>query len=413
MIFVIVYKIKIIKMSKIIVVDDTRAIRNVLKELLDLNGHDVDVASSAEEGLVLIRENSYDLVISDIMLTGISGIELLRIVKQELPELPFIIISGHASVSVAVDVIKEGAVHVLEKPLDMNMLLTQIKFALDNKVTAVANEAVRKPQRQPKVKIGEDSGSPMIGECKNMLRIKDMINVTSLSNARVLILGANGTGKELVAREIHRLSNRANKAFVEINCAAIPSELIESELFGHEKGSFTGAYKQKKGKFELADKGTIFLDEIGDMSLSAQSKVLRALQENRITHVGGDKDIEVDVKVVAATNKNLVKEIEAGRFREDLYHRLSVVIIRVPSLNDRVEDIPLLAKFFLKKLCTSYGIGLKTFSDDAMKMLMSHNWSGNVRELSNIVERLVVFSGDEININDIRTYVDEEYDRLG
>ncbi len=398
-------------MSRIIVIDDTRAITGVLKNLLEMDDHLVDVAGSAEEGLEMIRINLYDLIISDIMLPVMSGIELLSIVKLEQPDIPFMIISGHASISVAVDVIKQGAVYVLEKPLDMNILLKQVRYAL-NDTSIDKQKPIRRLAGHSKQKSGVCKESPMIGNCKHMQRVKDMINLTSLSNARVLILGENGTGKELVAREIHRLSNRSNRAFVEVNCAAIPSELIESELFGHEKGSFTGAYKQKKGKFELADNGTLFLDEIGDMSLSAQSKVLRALQEKRISHVGGDKDIEVNVKVLAATNKDLIREIEQGRFREDLYHRLSVVIIRVPSLNQRVEDIPLLAEHFLKKLCDEYGIELKKFSDKAINMLKSHNWSGNVRELGNAIERLIVFSGDEISENDVQIYVNEEYDRF-
>ena len=391
-------------MKKIIVIDDARAIQSILKDILTLNSYIVDTADSAEDGLELIRNNKYDLIISDVSLTGMNGVQLLKIVKSEQPQVPFLIISGHANVSMTVDVIKVGAFNVLEKPLDLNIFLQEVRCALeattnidDDKITKATNSTTTK---------GE---SPMVGESQRMLVVKDMIGRASISNAKVLILGENGTGKEVVAHEIHRLSHRHDKAFIEINCAAIPSELIESELFGHEKGSFTGAHKLKKGQFELADKGTIFLDEIGDMSVAAQAKVLRVLQENKITRVGGDKDIRIDVRVIAATNKDLVQEIKQGRFREDLYHRLSIVIIRVPKLNDRIEDIPRLANHFLEILCPQYDANLKTINDDAMAMLQSHNWSGNVRELHNIVERLIVFCGDVIDVNDIKKYVNEEY----
>lgn len=383
-------------MAKILVIDDERAIRNSLKDILGYENHIVEDAADGIAGLELIKEKRYDLVLCDIKMPGMDGMELLQKLEEIDPQPIVIMISGHGNIETAVEAIKKGAFDFIAKPLDLNRLLITLRNALDKE----------KLVRETKILKKKGGGrSTMIGESKELGAVREMIEKLAPTDARVLILGPNGSGKELVAREIHEKSLRSGGPFVEVNCAAIPSELIESELFGHEKGAFTSAIKQKKGNFEQAEGGTLFLDEIGDMSLSAQAKVLRALQENRIMRVGGEKEIMVNVRVIAATNKNLAEEIEQGRFREDLYHRLSVIVLKVPSLNDRKEDIPLLVDYFTQAICKDYGISPKKFDQEALQELSARNWSGNIRELRNIVERLMILGGTLISSDDIKKYV--------
>jgi DNA-binding NtrC family response regulator len=382
-------------MSKILVIDDERSIRNTLKDILEYEKYNVDLAEDGIKGLEMVKQKEYDIILCDIKMPGMDGIEVLEQLTELAPDSPVVMISGHGNIDTAVDSIKKGAYDFIEKPLDLNRLLITIRNAMD-KSTLVSETKILKKKVSKRFEI--------IGESQAILKIIEMADRVAPTDARVLITGANGTGKELVARRIHDHSNRSQGPFVEVNCAAIPSELIESELFGHEKGSFTSAVKQRIGKFELANGGTLFLDEIGDMSLSAQSKVLRALQENVIARVGGEKQIKVDVRVVAATNKNISKEIEEGRFREDLYHRLSVILIHVPSLNERLEDIPLLASHFITLICNEYGMPVKTITDDAIAELQKINWTGNIREFRNVIERLIILCDKEITAEDVRKF---------
>lgn len=357
----------------------------------------MDEAENGKEGVKLATQQYYDIIFCDIKMPLMDGMEVLEAFRKEKVLSPVIMISGHGNIETAVEAIKNGAFDFIEKPLDLNRILVTIRNAKDKSSLVEEKEVLIKTVRKFK-------GSSIIGETPEILNIKEMIEKVGPSEARVLITGENGTGKELVARSLHDNSPRKEETFIEVNCAAIPAELIESELFGHEKGSFTSAVKQKKGKFELASKGTLFLDEIGDMSASAQAKVLRALQENTIQRVGGEKNIKVNCRVLAATNKDLRKEIEAGNFREDLYHRLSVILMHVPSLNDRRDDIPLLAEHFMTMVCAEHGIPRKKFSDEALKALQEVNWTGNIRELRNITERLIILCGDEISADDIKTF---------
>ena len=380
---------------KILVIDDERAIRNSLKEILGDEGYDVDVAEDGPSGLAMVDKERYNIIFCDIKMPGMDGIEVLDKLNEEGIDSAIVMISGHGDIETAVDCIKKGAFDFIQKPLDLNRILITIKNA-GEKVSLV------KETRQLKKKI---YGRQMIGESVPMLHIKDMIEKVATTDARVLIMGANGTGKELVARSLHDRSNRSAAPYIEVNCAAIPSELIESELFGHEKGSFTSAIKQHKGKFEQADGGTLFLDEIGDMSLSAQAKVLRVLQERKLSRVGSDKDIEVDVRVIAATNKDLRTEIEKGNFREDLYHRLSVIVIQVPDLKDRSDDIPVLIEYFVEQVCTESGMHRKNFSQEAIELLKKRSWTGNVRELRNVVERLLILGDTTISAQNVKDYV--------
>ena len=382
-------------MSKILVIDDERAIRNTLKDVLEYEKHEVDLAEDGLKGLEMFSVNSYDIVLCDIKMAKMDGIEVLAKISESSREIPVIMISGHGNIDTAVEAIKKGAYDFLEKPLDLNRLLITIRNAMD-KSTLITQTQVLKNKVSKMYEI--------VGESESIEQVKQMIDRVAPTEARVLITGANGTGKELVAHQIHEKSHRSKGPFVEVNCAAIPSELIESELFGHEKGSFTSAIKQRIGKFEQANGGTLFLDEIGDMSLSAQAKVLRALQENRITRVGSDKDIHVNVRVVTATNKNIKKEIENNAFREDLYHRLSVILIHVPTLNEREEDIPLLADHFITLICGEYGMGKKTISKDAINELQKIQWTGNIREFRNVLERLIILCPNEITGKDVTAY---------
>jgi len=379
-------------MSKILVVDDERSIRNTLKDILEYEKYEVDLAEDGNKALEMIRGAEYDIVLCDIKMPGLDGIEVLERLTVLAPDTPVVMISGHGNIDTAVESIKKGAFDYIEKPLDLNRLLITIRNGMD-KSNLVSETKILKKKVNKKYEI--------IGESPAIQEVIQMADRVAPTDARILITGANGTGKELVARRVHDQSNRSSGPFIEVNCAAIPSELIESELFGHEKGAFTSAVKQRKGKFEQANGGTLFLDEIGDMSLSAQAKVLRALQENVISRVGGDKQIKVDVRVVAATNKNLSKEINDNHFREDLYHRLSVILIRVPSLNDRLEDIPLLAKHFLKQICEEYGMQPKTITDKAIEELQKINWTGNIREFRNVIERLIILCDAEITDSDV------------
>lgn len=382
-------------MPKILVIDDEKAIRRSIKEILEFEKYLVDEAEDGQQGLDMALKGNYDVVLSDIKMPKLDGIELLNKLVASGTSSALIIMSGHGNIETAVDAVKKGAFDYLAKPIDLNRLLIAIRNALD-KTTLVAETKVLKKKI--------NKGYEMIGESKALGVIRDMIEKVAPTDARVLITGSNGSGKELVAREIHNKSNRANFPLIEVNCAAIPSELIESELFGHEKGAFTSAVATRKGKFELAEGGTIFLDEIGDMSLSAQAKVLRALQENKITRVGGDKEIKVDVRVLAATNKDLKKQIANGEFREDLYHRLSVIPIPVPSLNDRKEDIPLLAEHFLKLICDDMGTALKSINKEGIKELQKKDWTGNIREFRNVIERLIILCGNEITDKDVKQF---------
>ena len=382
-------------MSKILVIDDERAIRNTLKEVLEYEKHEVDLAEDGHSGLEMFNSNSYDIVLCDIKMAKMDGIEVLQKIYETTTDVPVVMISGHGNIDTAVEAIKKGAYDFLEKPLDLNRLLITIRNATD-KSTLISQTQVLKNKVSKMYEI--------VGESESIKKVKEMIDRVAPTEARVLITGSNGTGKELVAHQIHEKSNRSKGPFVEVNCAAIPSELIESELFGHEKGSFTSAIKQRIGKFEQANGGTLFLDEIGDMSLSAQSKVLRALQENRITRVGSDKDIHVNVRVIAATNKNIRKEIENNNFREDLYHRLNVILIHVPTLNERAGDIPLLADHFNSLICGEYGMSKKTITPDAVKELQKIEWTGNIREFRNVLERLIILCRDEITAADVISY---------
>ena len=385
-------------MPKILIIDDERSIRRALTEILEFENYTVESVEDGIAGIEEAKNNNYDVIFCDIKMPQMDGIEVLTKLKNDGLETPIIMISGHGNIETAVDSIKNGAYDFIEKPLDLNRILVTIKNALD--LTNLVEET-----RVLKTQIKKQSKNyNIIGNSAPLEHIREMIEKVAPSDARVLITGPNGAGKELVARQLHENSGRNKEPFIEVNCAAIPSELIESELFGHEKGAFTSAVKQKQGKFELATKGTLFLDEIGDMSASAQAKVLRALQENTITRVGGEKDIKVNPRVVAATNKDLRKMIAEGSFREDLFHRLSVIVIEVPSLNDRKDDIPILANYFIEKLCQEHGMGQKTFTADALKALQEVDWTGNIRELRNIVERLIILCGTEITEADVRMF---------
>ncbi len=382
-------------MAKILVIDDERSIRNTLIDILGYENYEVEACEDGITGLECFKNGSFDIVLCDIKMPQMDGIEVLEKLQEHSAETPVVMISGHGNIDTAVEAIKKGAFDFIEKPLDLNRLLITIRNATDK------NHLI-KETRTLKRKVNKTYD--IVGESAAITKVKDIIDRVAPTEARVLVTGSNGTGKELVARWLHEKSNRADMPFVEVNCAAIPSELIESELFGHEKGAFTSAIKQRKGKFEQADGGTLFLDEIGDMSLSAQAKVLRALQENKISRVGSDKDISVNVRIVAATNKNLQKEIELGNFREDLYHRLSVIIIQVPSLNDRIEDVPLLASHFIELICAEYGTQPKTITEGAISALKAINWSGNIREFRNVIERLIILCNKEITEDDVAAF---------
>ncbi len=384
-------------MSKILIIEDEAAIRRVLKKIIsDENKlYDVEEAEDGLQGIELINKNDYDLVLCDIKMPKMDGVEVLEKAKKIKPETPIVMISGHGDLDTAVNTMRLGAFDYISKPPDLNRLLNTVRNALDKKSLVVENKRLKK-------KVSKKY--EMVGESEPINHIKEMIEKVAPTDARVLITGPNGTGKEVVAHWIHEKSERAKSPMVEVNCAAIPSELIESELFGHVKGSFTGANKDRAGKFEAANGGTIFLDEIGDMSLAAQAKVLRALQENKVSRVGSDKDIKVDVRVLAATNKNLKKEIEEGRFREDLYHRLAVILIKVPALNDRRDDIPLLIAHFAKKIAAEQGSPQKEFSEKAIKLLQEYDWSGNIRELRNVIERLIILGGNKVSENDVKLF---------
>lgn len=380
--------------KKILVIDDEKSIRNSLRDILENENYKVDDAEDGPQGIELVRQFSFDVILCDIKMPQMDGIEVLDRLNI-LTDAPVVMISGHGNIETAVDAIKRGAYDFIEKPLDLNRLLITIRNALDK--SNLVNET-------KKLKRKITNTTEMIGESQPIMEVKEMIERVAPTDARVLIRGSNGTGKELVARWLHEKSNRASAPFIEVNCAAIPSELIESELFGHEKGSFTSAHKQRKGDFEQANSGTLFLDEIGDMSLAAQAKVLRALEENKVTRVGGEKDIDVDVRVVAASNKNLQEEIKKGNFREDLYHRLSVIIIHVPDLKDRSDDIPLLANHFVDDFCRTQGKAPMTITEDGMKELKKNEWTGNIRELRNVIERLVILCDKEIKGEDVKRF---------
>lgn len=381
---------------KILIIDDERSIRNSLREILTEEGYVVDVAEDGVSGVKAALGGHYDVIFSDIKMPGMDGVEVLGKLVDEGVDSPVVMISGHADINTAVDCIKKGAFDFIEKPLDLNRVLITIKNATDKVALTSQNKILKKKVF---------GGGKMIGESEPMMHIREMISKVAPTPARVLIIGPNGSGKELVARSLHAESDRSAAPYIEVNCAAIPSELIESELFGHEKGSFTSAIKQHKGKFEQADGGTLFLDEIGDMSLAAQAKVLRVLQENKLSRVGSDVDIKVDVRVIAATNKDLRKEIEAGNFREDLYHRLSVIVIKVPSLDERKSDIPLLIDYFVEQVCNETALPRKTFSQEAVQYLTERSWKGNIRELRNVVERLLILGNEVITIKNIEDYV--------
>lgn len=384
-------------MAKILVIEDEKAIRNVLKNILtdEDKSFEVSEAEHGKAGLDLMQKEDFDLVLCDIKMPGMDGIEVLTAIGEKHPETAVVMISGHGDIETAVDSMKRGAYDYIAKPPDLNRLLNTVRHALDRNKLVKENKTLKK-------KISKNY--QMVGQSKALENIKDIIEKVAPTEARVLITGPNGTGKELVAHWIHQKSQRSSEPMVEVNCAAIPSELIESELFGHKKGAFTSAVKDRQGKFELANKGTIFLDEIGDMSLSAQSKVLRALQEGKVSPVGGDKEIKVNVRVLAATNKDLSKEIEKGNFREDLYHRLSVILIKVPTLNERKEDIPVLTEFFAKKVADEYGSAPKKFTDEAVAELQKMDWTGNIRELRNVIERLIILGGNQISAEDVMNF---------
>ena len=382
-------------MAKILVIDDEKAIRRSIREILEFEKHTIDEAEDGQTGLTMALKNEYDIILSDIKMPKLDGTELLQKLIENGISSSIIMMSGHGTIETAVDAVKKGAYDYLAKPIDLNRLLVSIRNALEKGDLLTETKVLKK-----KITKSVD----MIGNSKAIQDIKDVIEKVAPTEAKVLITGSNGSGKELVAKWLHEKSNRANGPLIEVNCAAIPSELIESELFGHEKGSFTSAVAQRKGKFELAEGGTIFLDEIGDMSLSAQAKVLRALQENKITRVGGDKEIKVNVRVIAATNKDLEKEIEKETFRRDLFHRLAVIPIHVPSLDDRKEDIPLLADYFLELICSEMGSGKKAISADAITALMQKSWQGNIREFRNVIERLIILGGKEISAEDVKQF---------
>ncbi|MBO5618848.1 MAG: sigma-54-dependent Fis family transcriptional regulator [Paludibacteraceae bacterium] len=395
-------------MSKLLIIDDERSIRNTLKEILADEGHEVDVAENGTQGLEMAQNKAYDLIYSDIKMPGMDGLEVLEKIKgkplptspqgeeMESAESPVVMITGHGDVETAVQALKAGAYDFLLKPLDLNRILITTKNALESKT-------LKQETKRLRTKV-QAKGPQMIGKSAAIQRVRDIIEKVAPTEARVLITGPNGTGKEVVAHLIHQQSSRANGPMVEVNCAAIPSELIESELFGHMKGSFTGAVKDRAGKFEQADGGTLFLDEIGDMSLAAQTKVLRALQESEITRVGSDKAIKVNVRVLAATNKDLAAEIAKGNFREDLFHRLNVIPIHVPSLNERIEDIPLLVDYFCERICGEQGIAVKTFDATAIQALQAREWTGNIRQLRNVIERLIILAGAKITKEDVELY---------
>ncbi len=387
--------------TKILVIDDERPIRSTLKEILEFEKFEVDTAEDGEIGLHMIGKEKYDLVLCDIKMPKKDGMEVLSEVVEKGIDVPVVMISGHGNIETAVEAIKKGAYDFIQKPLDLNRTLVTLRNALERKDIVTENKVLKR-------KVSKGKITDIIGESEPILKIKEMIEKVAPTDARVLITGANGAGKELVARQLHERSERAKAPFIEVNCAAIPSELIESELFGHEKGSFTSAHKMRQGKFELADGGSLFLDEIGDMSASAQAKVLRALQEHKITRVGGDKEIKVNVRVFAATNKNLAKEIEEGNFREDLYHRLNVIPIHVPSLNERKDDIPLLADHFLNMICEDQGVPMKEITKDGIKALQEVDWTGNIRELRNIIERLVILCENKITGADVELYANRK-----
>jgi DNA-binding NtrC family response regulator len=384
-------------MSKILIIEDEAAIRRVLNKIISEENETYHVEEAADglAGLEMIKNQDYDLVLCDIKMPKMDGVEVLEKTKKIKPEVPIVMISGHGDIDTAIQTMRLGAFDYISKPPDLNRLLNTVRNALDKKVLLVENKRLKKKVRET---------YQMIGQSKAIVQIKNIIDKVAATDARVLITGGNGTGKELVAHWLHEKSDRAKAPMIEVNCAAIPSELIESELFGHVKGSFTGANKDRAGKFESANGGTIFLDEIGDMSLSAQAKVLRALQESRISRVGSDKDIKVNVRVIAATNKNLKEEIAEGRFREDLYHRLAVILIKVPALNERREDIPLLVDFFTKKIAEDQGTPVKEFSAEAVQLLQEYDWTGNIRELRNIVERLIILGEKTVSKNDVALF---------
>jgi two-component system nitrogen regulation response regulator NtrX len=384
-------------MSKILIIEDEAAIRRVLTKIIseESDTYQVEEAEDGLHGIEKIKDNDYDLVLCDIKMPKMDGVEVLEKAKKIKPEIPFVMISGHGDLDTAVNTMRLGAFDYISKPPDLNRLLNTVRNALDRKVLVVENKRLKK-------KVSENH--EMIGESDAISHIKEMIEKVAATDARVLITGPNGTGKELVAHWLHEKSDRSSSALIEVNCAAIPSELIESELFGHVKGSFTGANKDRAGKFEAANNGTIFLDEIGDMSLSAQAKVLRALQENKIQRVGSDRDIKVNVRIVAATNKDLKKEIKEGRFREDLYHRLAVILIKVPALNDRRNDIPLLIHHFSQKIASQQGVAKKEFSSEAIALLKEYDWTGNIRELRNVVERLLILGEQEVSVGDVNLF---------
>ena len=393
----------LIIMAKLLIIDDERGIRNTLREILADEGHEVEIAENGKQGLEMAQQTTYDLIFSDIKMPEMDGMEVLKALKEpaegkemESAETPVVMITGHGDVETAVQALKTGAYDFLLKPLDLNRILITTRNALESK-------NLRQETKQLRKKVA-DKGPQMIGNSTAITHVREIIDKVAPTEARVLITGQNGTGKEVVAHLIHQGSARAAAPMVEVNCAAIPSELIESELFGHMKGSFTGAVKDRAGKFEQADGGTLFLDEVGDMSLAAQTKVLRALQENEITRVGSDKTIKVNVRVLAATNKDLLKEIEKGTFREDLYHRLNVIPIHVPALNERLEDIPLLVDFFGTQICSEQGIAPKTFDASAIKALQARDWTGNIRQLRNVVERLIILAGATITASDVESY---------
>lgn len=386
---------------KVLIIDDERSIRNTLKEILEFEGHEISLAADGKEGLEMALAGNFDVIFCDIKMPSMDGVEVLEKLVENGVDSSVVMISGHGSIDTAVECIKKGAFDFIQKPLDLNRILITLKNATD-KTTLI---------KETKVLKKKVAGIPeIVGESTPIVKIKEMIDRVAATDARVLITGSNGTGKELVARWLHEKSNRNTMPFIEVNCAAIPSELIESELFGHEKGAFTSAIKQHKGKFEQADGGTLFLDEIGDMSLAAQAKVLRVLQENKLTRVGSDKDISVKVRVVAATNKNLQEEIQKGNFREDLYHRLSVIIIHVPPLAERKDDIPLLVNHFIRLICEETGMPLRKINDDAMQLLQKHAWTGNIRELRNVTERLLILGGDVISKEDVMAYATPSVD---
>ncbi len=384
-------------MSKILIIEDEAAIRRVLAKILSEESDTYQVIESEDglEGIELIKKEDFDLILCDIKMPKMDGVEVLEAVKKIKPEIPIVMISGHGDLDTAVNTMRLGAFDYISKPPDLNRLLNTVRIALDRKELVVENKRLKK-------KVSKNY--EMIGESPAIVQIKEMIEKVAPTEARVLITGPNGTGKELVAHWLHQKSDRAEGPMIEVNCAAIPSELIESELFGHVKGAFTSANKDRAGKFEAANGGTIFLDEVGDMSLSAQAKVLRALQENKVQRVGSDKDIKVDVRVIAATNKDLMKEIAEGNFREDLYHRLAVILINVPSLNDRREDIPLLVEYFTQKIADEHGTAQKVFTEKALKKLKEYDWTGNIRELRNVVERLIILGNAEVSEDDVKLF---------